>query len=266
MMKGKNAICEQVMIAKKESKVSIKSTLLVTMATLLITCTAQASYAPESKWRVSVSMPSFYPVFVTQAYGTNKDSDWVSPIHNYTQFFSSSELEAAQEWLPSYDGYGLPLNNFTMMRNRQISAVNELPDDITLYWTSLINNQFYQTKYRITVDIKKLSSEVVSYKRKDGFIVDSCYRTEFIFGLLPNGQAKIFLKGCGELIYLTELAPEKVMEKDAQGFNAEDYENRSYLTRIQKRADEIGAVLSPIPWDKVNRVYSGDLKVTTFNK
>ncbi|WP_394125606.1 DUF2931 family protein [Vibrio hepatarius] len=252
------------MIAKKESKVSIKSTLLVTVATLLSACTAQASYAPNSKWRVSVSMPSFYPVFVTQAYGTNKDSEWVSSIHNYTQFFSSSELEDAQDWLPSYDGYGLPLSNFTMMRNRQISAVNELPDDISLYWTSLINNKFYQTKYRLTDDVKKLSSEVVSYKRKDGFIVDSCYRTEFVFGLLPNGQTKVFLKGCGELIYLTELKPEKVMDKDAQGFSAEDYKKRSYLTTIQKRAEEAGATLDPIPWDKVNKVYS-NVEVTELN-
>lgn len=246
------------MIVKKESRVHFRSVFLILVVTAISACTARASYIPDTKWRVSVAMPSFYPVNVTEAYGVNESSDWTSPIHNFTQFFSTSELNAIQEWLPSYDGFGLPLNNFTMMRNRQVSPVKELPDEIYLYWVSLINTKFYATKYALTDDIKKLSSTKVSYLRGDGFVVDECYRTEFVFGLKPNGNAEVFLKGCGDLIHIQELAPEIVMDKDIQGFGVEDYKKRSYLGIIQKRADKADATLNPIPWDKVNKIYTKD--------
>ncbi|RMZ62169.1 DUF2931 family protein, partial [Vibrio anguillarum] len=67
------------------------------------------------------------------------------------------------------------------------------------------------------------------------------YRTEFVFGLLPNGQAKVWLRGCGTTIYLAELAPDKVMDRDSNGFGVETYkQSGSSLERIHQRAKDAG--------------------------
>ncbi|CAH8211148.1 hypothetical protein VAEKB19_3820002 [Vibrio aestuarianus] len=77
-------------------------------------------------------------------------------------------------------------------------------------------------------------------------------------GLLPNGQAKVWLRGCGEIIYLTEL------DRDSNGFTADTYKEASYLGRIHKRAEDAGVLIDPIPWDKVNKVYSSE-KIIQLN-
>ncbi|RTZ16725.1 DUF2931 family protein [Vibrio aquaticus] len=215
------------------------------------------------EWRVSISSPSLYPAKVTSVYGVNHQENWISQLHAFSQFMSKTDMNNVMKWINSYDGYGLPLHTFTMVRGAQVSKRESLPDDVYLYWTSLANIQFYVTRFDLNVEIKRLMVSKDSYVGRSGDEI-SCYRSEIVFGLLPNGQAKVFLKGCGELIYVTELKPESVMREDAHGFNAEDYRERSYFKRIQKRADEIGAVLDPIPWDKVNKVYSNE-KVTELN-
>ncbi|HFG2128233.1 TPA: DUF2931 family protein, partial [Vibrio cholerae] len=87
-------------------------------------------------------------------------------------------------------------------------------------------------------------------------IVDSCYRAEFIFGLLPNGQAKVWLDGCGETVYLTELAPDQILDRDSNGVKFDSYRKSSSFADVQQRAKDAGVELDTIPWDKVNKVYS----------
>ncbi|MBF4259394.1 DUF2931 family protein, partial [Vibrio anguillarum] len=89
-----------------------------------------------------------------------------------------------------------------------------------------------------------------------GSLGNVCYRTEFVFGLLPNGQAKVWLRGCGEIIYLAELGPDRVLDRDSNGFDEERYKQGSLLNDIQQRAKDAGVSIAPIPWDKVNKVYS----------
>ncbi|TFH89960.1 DUF2931 family protein [Vibrio ouci] len=241
---------------------------LIRLALLLavLSSTACASTAPDDmpEWRVSVSSSSLFPTKVTKSYGTNHQENWTSQLHAFSQFMAKSDMRNVKKWLDGYDGYGLPLHTFTMVRGVQVSGRKSLPDEVNLYWTSLANTQFYVTRFDLDEKIKRIMASKDSYIGRSGDEI-SCYRTEIVFGLLPNGQAKVFLKGCGELIYLTELKPEKVMDKDAQGFSAEDYIKLSYLTRIQKRAEVAGATLDPIPWDKVNKVYSNG-EVTELNE
>lgn len=241
------------------------SSLFISLVVLLGgTFNSHASSYPENNWRISVSMPTFYPIKVTQAYGSNERNNWVSAMHNYTQFMRISELDRVRFYLPSYDGFGLPLNDSTLIRSRQITPVKQLPDTIYMSWVSLFNTQFYVTKYTLPQSLKDIMNKKVSYTRDDGFFVKSCYRTELIFGLLPDGQSKVWLKGCGELIYISSLEPDSVLDRDSDGFSADTYKKASYLNRIQKRAESEGAVLDPIPWDKVNKVYSGSNKVTNL--
>ncbi|RBM88553.1 nitroreductase [Vibrio paracholerae] len=246
------------LINKGKLLVSARQKIALLLSVLLLnSCSTNAAYKTEQPWAwsISVTMPSFYPIDVTQAYGVNNKDDWTVLLHGYMHTMRNSELDRIQGRFPDYDGFGLPLARYT--RGVQIgTGTTRLPDTLYLYWVSLFDTKFYVTKYEIPDNVKQLVATKTTYTKWNGFIVDPCYRAEFIFGLLPNGQAKVWLSGCSETIYLTELAPDQTPDRDSNGFKADTYKESSYLRNIQQRAKDAGVELEPIPWDKVNKVYS----------
>ncbi|PXA69005.1 DUF2931 family protein [Vibrio sp. 11986-1-5] len=235
----------------------MKKVFLLLSVLLLNSCSTNAEYKTEQPWAwsISVTMPSFYPANVTQVYGVNDKENWTALLHGYLHTMRNSELKRIQERFTDYDGFGLSLLNTTM--GVQIgTGTTHLPDTLYLYWVSLFDTKFYVTKYEIPTSVKQLIATKTTYTRRDGAIVDSCYRAEFIFGLLPNGQAKVWLDGCGETIYLTELAPDQILDRDSNGVKFDSYRKSSSFTDVQQRAKNAGVELEPIPWDKVNKVYS----------
>ncbi|EPE2279976.1 DUF2931 family protein [Vibrio cholerae] len=235
----------------------MKKVFLLLSVLLLNSCSTNAAYKTEQPWAwsISVTMPSFYPANVTQVYGVNDKENWTALLHGYLHTMRNSELKRIQERFTDYDGFGLSLLNTTM--GVQIgTGTTHLPDTLYLYWVSLFDTKFYVTKYEIPTSVKQLIATKTTYTRSDGAIVDSCYRAEFIFGLLPNGQAKVWLSGCGETIYLTELAPDQILDRDSNGVKFDSYRKSSSFADVQQRAKEAGVELEPIPWDKVNKVYS----------
>ncbi|GHY13632.1 DUF2931 family protein [Vibrio cholerae] len=235
----------------------MKKMILLLSVLLLNSCSTNAEYKTEQPWAwsISVTMPSFYPANVTQVYGVNDKENWTALLHGYLHTMRNSELKRIQERFTEYDGFGLSLLNTTM--GVQIgTGTTHLPDTLYLYWVSLFDTKFYVTKYEIPTSVKQLIATKTTYTRRDGAIVDSCYRAEFIFGLLPNGQAKVWLDGCGETIYLTELAPDQILDRDSNGVKFDSYRKSSSFADVQQRAKDAGVELEPIPWDKVNKVYS----------
>ncbi|WP_217526869.1 DUF2931 family protein [Vibrio cholerae] len=235
----------------------MKKMILLLSVLLLNSCSTNAEYKTEQPWAwsISVTMPSFYPANVTQVYGVNDKENWTALLHGYLHTMRNSELKRIQERFTDYDGFGLSLLNTTM--GVQIgTGTTHLPDTLYLYWVSLFDTKFYVTKYEIPTSVKQLIATKTTYTRRDGAIVDSCYRAEFIFGLLPNGQAKVWLDGCGETIYLTELAPDQILDRDSNGVKFDSYRKSSSFADVQQRAKDAGVELESIPWDKVNKVYS----------
>ncbi|ENM5734145.1 DUF2931 family protein [Vibrio mimicus] len=235
----------------------MKKMILLLSVLLLNSCSTNAEYKTEQPWAwsISVTMPSFYPANVTQVYGVNDKENWTALLHGYLHTMRNSELKRIQERFTDYDGFGLSLLNTTM--GVQIgTGTTHLPDTLYLYWVSLFDTKFYVTKYEIPTSVKQLIATKTTYTRRDGAIVDSCYRAEFIFGLLPNGQAKVWLDGCGETIYLTKLAPDQILDRDSNGVKFDSYRKSSSYADVQQRAKDAGVELEPIPWDKVNKVYS----------
>ncbi|HGF7230886.1 DUF2931 family protein [Vibrio cholerae] len=244
----------------------MKKMILLLSVLLLNSCSTNAEYKTEQPWAwsISVTMPSFYPANVTQVYGVNDKENWTALLHGYLHTMRNSELKRIQERFTDYDGFGLSLLNTTM--GVQIgTGTTHLPDTLYLYWVSLFDTKFYVTKYEIPTSVKQLIATKTTYTRRDGAIVDSCYRAEFIFGLLPNGQAKVWLDGCGETIYLTELAPDQILDRDSNGVKFDSYRKSSSFADVQQRAKDAGVELEPIPWDKVNKVYSR-YEIKTFGE
>ena len=204
-------------------------------------------------WTVAYAMPSFYPVRVTKAYGINKTEDWTSILHTHSQFMKVSDFKRVQEYLPNYDGYGLPLNLFTVSNYAQIKYTNHLPDKVVLYWTSLFDAKFYITELNVTPKMKALMYQKQNQVEADG-IHRSCYQTTFDFGFLPNGQVKVWLEGCGKYTYVTELSPIATPNTDYNGSTYSDHNQTR--NSVLKRAKKANATLVPIPWNKVNKIYT----------
>ena len=205
-------------------------------------------------WTVAYAMPSFYPVRVTKAYGINKTEDWTSILHTHSQFMTVSALKRVKEFLPNYDGYGLPLAFATMGGYRQVQYTNHLPDKVVIYWTSLFDAKFYITELDVTPKMKVLMYKKQNRVEADG-IRRSCYQTTFDFGFLPNGQVKVWLEGCGKYTYVTELSPTSSPETDYNGNSSTAYKH-DYENELSIRAKEANATLTPIPWNKVNKIYT----------
>ncbi|MGD8110995.1 DUF2931 family protein [Vibrio sp. TRT 17S01] len=237
---------------------------VVLLASLLLSVSINAfSKVPDipqdlPKWRIGYAMSSFYPVKVTQAYGINEEQDWTSYIHNEMHFWRRSKLDYVRRTHPDYDGYGIALGS-PVAKKDQVAGATSLPDFVYIYWASLANAKFYVTKFELTDEIKKNMMIKDEYIRFDG-VNRECYRTDIIFGFLPNGNTKVWLYGCGGYTYLTEIAADSEVDRDTFGNDAEIYK-KNYADRIVKRAEAEGAKLFPIPWDKVNKVYEWqDLK------
>ena len=235
-----------------------KKTMITLLALFLLIGCKENEPLPGDPWQVSVVMPSFYPIKITQAYGVNEEQDWTMPLHGLAQTMRKSKLEHVRTVFPDYDGFGFPISLLTGVRGRQLGSANKhLPNSIYIYWTSLINMRFFVTKYDLSPKLKELMATELSYTRRDGTIDASCYRTEFFFGMLPNGKAKVWLWGCGQLIDLAELDPAREKDRDQNGVTAERYrESPYYFDTINQRAKDEGVAIEPIPWEKVGKVYS----------
>ncbi len=226
------------------------------------TCYCQQSFAfshaPEYpqdyyEWSIAIISPSFYPVKVSESYGVYEKEDRTVLMHTFLGFFGATKLTGIRSMIPDYDGFGLPLLT-DLARIHQIGEVKKLPDSIYIYWVSLYNQRFFATKFDIPDSVKQRA--LVKTARPYSPNV-ACYENTLYFGLLPNGQAKVWQGGCDRFTFLEELAPATEQDQDINGFDASVYKEDFYQD-IQQRAQAEGITLDPIPWDKLNRTFTYD--------
>lgn len=211
----------------------------------------------KPKWSIWATSSSFYPVHINKAYGINERENWTSMVFSYSQLSNRVGLNEIQQWFSNYDGFGIALNPLTSLSSAQIGGTNHLPDSVYVYWTSMHDLKFYTTKFTLSDKMKSIMLTQKKVMLKTKYI--SCYMNDFVFGLLPNGNVKVWLYGCGNYIYITELSPFKVMPQDYDGRKASELITApQYFKTIEKQANDLGETLSPIPWEKVNKVYTRD--------
>ncbi|CAM4008493.1 DUF2931 domain-containing protein [Vibrio aerogenes] len=211
------------------------------------------AYAPKlaegaGPWNLYISMPSLYPVLVTRAYGVSEAGDWTSPTIGGSQSFSLSSLKHVRKNFPEYDGYGLPISRTVNTTLTQMSGKQSIPDSIYLYWVSLANQRFFVTQFNITPEIVAKMQQVHRWGERD------CSLNHFVFGLLPNGRAKVWLTGCRVPEYIGEIPPQMEARADSSGFGKAHYK-KLYFQDIQERAEALGVNLFPVPWEKLERIY-----------
>ncbi len=231
-----------------------RTLLLLTLVSLPCAAFSKVPEIPQDKpnWSIGVTAPSFYPIYVSQAYGVNEKENWTSVLFSYNRLLHTISLSNIQRWVPEYDGFGIALDMQADVAPAQMGGTNHLPDSIYVYWTSMHDLKFYVTKFDLSDKIKTLMSK--DFRRSNEN--KTCYIYNFLLGLLPNGHAKVWLYGCLDYIYIGEIAPFKTMQQDYQGVKAADLgDTTEFFQSIEKQANDLGESLFPIPWDKVNKTY-----------
>ncbi|WP_171052186.1 DUF2931 family protein [Vibrio sp. Hep-1b-8] len=221
-------------------------------------------------WRIGAAISYNYPASVNEAYGVNYQEDWTSMMLPYGGLLQSRyKMEKYREYTyPDYDGYAIPLGVPVNFTSRQIgTGIKSLPDELYLYWGS--HGFRYATVVKVTAQIK--AAIVKPYpeypEEPEG---PTCYQTDFMFGLLPDGRAKMWLKGCAYITYIGEYSASKAVpipppapEKELEPLTPEQIEQFGHLlfdTKPKKRPQPPKmyprpSLDDPIPWDKVNQVW-----------
>ncbi len=208
-----------------------------------VSCASTEPELPEhfSRWSFGFVQPYLYPTYLSHdMYAVNEKEDWTSLVHVTTHETSWDDIN--EIYSGNYDGYGIAFADYALS-NQLGLGTNHLPDKLYIRWSSY-NYARYVTVIDVTPKMKAKMLEPQPHPRQLKF---PCYQTEFLFGLLPNGNAKLWLSGCRIYTYVGEFKPELV--------EASDDPINNNLRRRQLREDRVGAKAEPIPWDKVDKVY-----------
>lgn len=219
----------------------IKSHKILFLFSILFNATscAKQSYPTDDgflPWRIGAAISYEFPASVLEAYGVNESDDWTSMMLPYGNLTTSSRLNLENYKRYSYqeyDGLKLVLDSFLNFTPNQTGlGIKTLPDELYVYWWVKNSGVQYATVVEVTPKIKAAVTKAYPHPswRFEG---ENCYQTDFIFGLLPDGRAKLWLKGCRIYTYVGEYQPTKVMPP----------------------ADPSKIRNKPIPWDKVNQVW-----------
>jgi hypothetical protein len=234
-MKNLNPSCPHT-LHEKAQRVNKMFILTITALISTTACTDQGYPNDDhfQAWRIGAAISKEFPAVVGEAYGVNEKEDWTSMMLSYGNLTGASRLNIEnmrRYTYPEYDGYVLPLTgaiNFTP--NQLGKGKKSLPDTLYVYWWSSNNYVQYTTVVDVTPQIKAAMVKPYPHPWLEG---QHCYQTEFLFGLLPDGRAKLWLKGCDYYTYIDEYKPTKTVPPK----------------------DPSLAKNKPIPWDKVNKVW-----------
>ncbi|WP_185067092.1 DUF2931 family protein [Vibrio ponticus] len=187
-------------------------------------------------WRIGAAISYHFPASITEAYGVNYKEDWTSLMLGYANLTAGYRinLDYMRDYsYKEYEGFALPLHPLINFVPKQVgSGTKTLPDELYIYWWVINSRINYATVVRVTDEIK--SAVTRPYPHPDPhFKGKSCYQTNFLFGLLPDGRAKLWLRGCDIYTYIGTFQPSKAMPDS----KVKEAENK------------------PIPWDKVDKVW-----------
>jgi len=220
---------------------------------ILLSANAFASDSPEDMrpWELGIVFPSLYPVDVERSYGTNIDYNWTSLME--TVFTAhKGKLTDVRRFYSEYDGYALPLIITATSTLRQIRYTNTLPDTVYIHWASLVEHKKYVTQFELTDKIKTEMKSGGKWRgRQPGG--SHCYKNVIVFGLLPGGQAKIWLSGCRTYMYVGSVSA--ISETQIYG------SNKIYRELVGQDAKQFAIdnnmPLFPIPKLKVDKILTG---------
>ncbi|WP_185067094.1 DUF2931 family protein [Vibrio ponticus] len=204
-----------------------------------VSCSSQPKYIEDERfrpWRIGAAISYHFPAFVYEAYGVNYSEDWTSLMLSYTNLTSGTRLnlDYMRDYAHNdYEGFALPLHPLINYTPSQLGlGTKTLPEELYIYWRVSNSKIKYATVVEVSNEIKAAMTRAYPHPSWR-FKGQNCYQTDFLFGLLPDGRAKLWLRGCDIYTYIGTYQPSKSMPSPY----AEEAEN------------------NPIPWDKVDKVW-----------
>ncbi|MBQ4892321.1 DUF2931 family protein [Shewanella sp. MMG014] len=251
---------------KKGMIFGVVSALCVGGAFLIKGCASHPDIPEDMRaWRIGVVSPSFYPVRVQQAYGVNDRYNWTSLTHGFNALWRKGTLDNVRKRLPDYDGFSIPLHAAATSMQGQVMPAKILPDSIYLYWASLAEGKFYATKFDLSPALKQQMMTQERYIRPSGADGGGCYQIDVLFGLLPGGDAKVWLSGCGMVYtYIDKIKPAVTAITDRSGAGVDNFQYKGPIERALQRAADNGVTLFPVPWDKVDQVSRSNASILQY--
>ena len=206
-----------------------------------VSCASTEPELPEHllKWNFAFVQPYLYPTYLSHdMYAVNDKEDWTMMVHLTTHNTLWKDIQKV--YGSDYDGYGMMLSD--MAYSDQLGlGTNHLPDRLYVRWGG-----YDFTGYITVINVtQKMKAKMVEPHPHPLQWKEPCYQTEFLFGLLPNGNAKLWLSGCRIYTYVGEFKPELVNYRDGD----------PHRNELKKREEEVGVKAEPIPWDKVDKVF-----------
>lgn len=208
-----------------------------------------------SAWEINIFSSSLYPVSVQKIHAINVRKDWTKVLMGSGYSIYTTEIKKIESIFPDYNGYGIPLNSKFASEFIQSDYGRELPEIINIYWTSISNTRFFVTKIKIDKKIANVIKTKIVYNNGNS----ACDPTNIDIGLLPNGDAKLWLSCAGRFRYLGKIEFSQEFEKNSDGFGPEDYKKEQ--REIQNRADYFGVKLFPIPYENLDKTYIHKYKI-----
>lgn len=187
-------------------------------------------------WRIGAAISYNFPAEVSEAYGVNYQEDWTSVMLSYTNLNLGNRRnlnKIRERSYADYQGYKLPLHSLINFTPSQLGLGKKtLPDEIYIYWWVPNSRTNYVTVVTVTEKMKAAMTR--QYPNPSPRLKgQNCYQTDFLFGLLPDGRAKLWLKGCRIYTYVGVFEPAKVM-----------LDPKSHLAENRL-----------IPWNKVEQIW-----------
>jgi len=171
----------------------ILSSLLVTS---LYGCSFQnGSNVPHDikPWRVGVINPQHYQTNVDLIYGINIRSGWRVVINDVYRGDSVGARSRS-------DKFSLHLNPNLIELKEQLVPTVRLPEHVVIKWESRLEGEFYYAKFEITEKVR-----VAMLKSRLWIDGETCYQNDIVFGLLPGGDAKVWLFGCNRYTFVERI-------------------------------------------------------------
>ena len=170
-------------------------------------CSSELVYPKDyPSWTVSIAQSYVYGAAIEKIYGVNEKEDWTSFFHTLSrnEYYRIKDVRHA---LGDYTYNGVEVSLGKPKIGKQIMPTTSLPDQVYVYWSAYDSGNDYISVLDVTEDMKKVMLTPHPHPRGVDY---PCYQNSFMFGLFPNGQAKVWLSGCRIYTYVGELEPKSV--------------------------------------------------------
>jgi len=171
-----------------------KSYCFVFLSFFLVNLSGCAVPYDIKPWRVGAINSSYYGTSIDLISGRNKKEILTMKMPVY---LSGDTVK----WSNDKHKFSLHLDPKSIRFINQLIPEKNLPESIYIAWKSDVEGEFYDARLEITPKIRAAMVKPRSWVGgdKDG---DTCYQNDIVFGLLPGGDAKVWLSGCNRYTFI----------------------------------------------------------------